>query len=83
MVSSANAQPGRLASASWIWFSVSGSLMLPSNWRSVRILKVYFNTRQCLGQAKRIDFRLAKRQRCPAFRLTKGLTGMTQNISQQ
>jgi hypothetical protein len=57
--------------------------MLPSNWRSVRILKVYFNTRQCLGQAKRIDFRLAKRQRCPAFRLAKGLPGMTQNISQQ
>ncbi|MBT3616100.1 MAG: hypothetical protein HN524_08955 [Verrucomicrobia bacterium] len=35
------------------------------------------------GRPSGIDFRLAKRQRCLAFRLAKGLAGVTQNISQQ
>ncbi|MDP6913797.1 MAG: hypothetical protein QGF29_01705 [Verrucomicrobiota bacterium] len=46
-------------------------------------MRVYFNTRQCLGHAKCIDFRLPKRQGCLAFRLAKGLAGITQNISQK
>jgi|TARA_B110000438_G_C15510936_1_gene519871 hypothetical protein len=36
-----------------------------------------------LGWPRGIDFRLAKRQKSPAFRLAKGLAGITQNISQQ